>query len=612
MGNRRILLFFAVGILLCLVILFAGRGNRRFLAVPDQNASFLVKDIFDDVDAVVVERAGRRIEIRREGARWRMTAPIDAGVDKGGMNHLISGFDSVVVKDRLSFDEIRKRGLSVADYGLYPARARIAFHAYGREYSFLFGSATAAGNDVYVRKNSQNEVLVVPRDVYDVIPQGVNDLRSRRLVDCDPALVRSVDIRRPGHPFIRLAVKDGVWYIEEPVSARASLERVDVFLKNLFEVRVSKFVWPSLENVMDVADFERALEMRKGLYGLDDDSGISINIQTVDGNGDSGVVIGRRTEKIGQSVYALLDHGRAIGAISNSIASVINVEPEYFRGMRIFDALEGRLEQVQIMKGEDLFVVTRTNDLWHIDSPVSEPADQKVVQRSIDAILALKADRIVHRVTRDESGDQGVESSYIEFSTAVETVIASLKKADYEGMVYEFTFADSPEVYYVAGSNMPPVLVEREALLDFRDKTLLALPKERISRVTIRKSGETALAVEYIGEDQSWHPAGGSLSGRLNREAFERVLKFLDGFSADRVVKVGLSVNDLAYYGFAEPWLEINLDVDIEDAVRRSLLIGRSAGGNMRYVMVRGDQSIFLVDEQRLSVFAETMILKDD
>ncbi len=610
MGNKRIILFFITGIFLCLVILIAGRNSRRFLVLPDKNASLLVKDIFDDVTKVVIERAGRRIEIRRDGSRWRMLAPVEASVDLGVMTRLLNGFDSVVVKDRLGVDEIKGRGLSIADYGFYPARARVTFQTSEKEISFLFGSSTASGNDVYVRKNKRDQVLVIPYAVYDVIPEDANMLRSRRLVDCDPVLVNSFDIRRPGHPFIRLVMHNGAWVIEEPVSSKASSEKVEEFLNRLFDVRVFKFVWPSLDNVMDVADYERALKMRKGLYGLDDDIGTSIHIHTIDSSFDSNVVVGHKMEKVGESVYALLDNGMAIGVISNSFDSVVNVESEYFRSMRIFEELAYPIERLQFMIGKDLFVLSRTNDVWEIDSPASEPADQEMVQKSVDELLSLKADRIKGRVEQDESGAQGVDLSYVEFTAGPVTAMVSVKKIDYEGLSYELSFTDQSEVYYVAGSNMPPVLTEREVLLDFRNKTLLSLPDGSIRKVTIKKFGEPAFGIEYIEEDQRWHPTTGNLNGgRLNLDAFNKVLAFLNGFRANKVVKVGLSVDDPAYYGFVQPWLEINLDVNVEDAVRRTLLIGRSAGAGMRYVMVRGGQSVFLVDEKRLSVFAEALVV---
>lgn len=613
MGNKRIILFFITGIFLCLVILIAGRNSRRVLALPDKNASLLVKDIFDDVTRVVIERAGRRIELYRDGSRWRMLAPIEASVDKAVMTRLLNGFDSVVVKDRLGVDEIKERGLSVADYGLYPAKARVVFKTAEKEVSFLFGSSSASGKDVYVRKNNSDQVLVIPHSVYDVVPKDANALRSHRLVDCDPVLVNSIDIRRPGYPFIRLVMQNGAWTMEEPVSSKASPEKVEEFLNSLFDMSVFKFVWPSLDNVMDVADYESALKMRKGLYGLDDDVGTSIHIHTVDGSFDSSVVVGRKMEKIGGSVYALLDNGMAIGVVSNSLDSVVNVEPEYFRSMRVFEELAYPIERLQFMVGKDLFVLSRTNDLWKIDAPASEPADQEMVQKSVDELLSLKADRIENRVEQDESGGQGTDLSYVEFTAGPVTAMVSVKKTDYEGLSYELSFADQSEVFYVAGSNMPPVLVDRNVLLNFRDKTLLSLPEGSITRITIKKFGEPAFGIKFIKEDQSWHPAIENLNGKqLNFDALKRVLAFLNGLRADKVVKVGLSVDDPAYYGFVQPWLEINLDVNVKDAVRRTLLIGRSAGSGMRYIMVRGGQSVFLVNEKRLSVFAEDLIIDSE
>lgn len=611
MGNKRIITFFLTGIALCLLILLVGRNSRRVLVVPDKRASLLFRERFDDVTAMVIEREGQRIEMRSDGARWKMLAPVEASVDQGVVSRLLHGFEGVVIEDRLSFDELRKRGLSVADYGLHPARARIAFKKPGRELSILFGGFSATDHEVYVRKNDSDQVLAISREVYEVIPADANALRSRQLIDCDRALVSSIDIRRPGYPFIRLVKESGAWSIEQPISARASTERVNEFLDNFFAVRVFKFAWPTLDNVMDVADFESALKMRKGLYGLDDETGTMIHVYTLDGSSDSKVVIGRSSEKAGEPVYALLDDSTAIGAISNSFADIVSVTPSDFRSMRVFEEITQPLDRLQLMYGEEIFVLSQTNGLWRIDAPASEPADQEAVRRAIRGMLLLEAERVATSTAPPESSRNSGDLNYVEFAAGDQHVMLTVKKQDLEGLSYELSFPDSSELYYVAGSNMPPVLVDREVVMDLRDKTLLSLPPGSISRVTIRKQGTTGLSAAYVEADGIWHPSDGEIKGKLNSEAFAKVLKLLSAFRADKVVKIGMSVDDAEYYGFKEPWLEVNLDVDIESAVRKTLLVGRTAGFNLRYVMLRGDQSVFTVAEQRLDVFSEGLLVED-
>jgi len=602
MGNKRVIVFFLIGIALCLVILITGRKNRRYVGRPDKSSSLLLRDIFDEINAVVIECNGQRIELHRDGSLWKMLAPVEAGVDQGAMMRFLNGFDSVVVKDRLGFDEIKKRGLSLVDYGLYPARASVIFIKPEREVSILFGGFSASNKDVYVRKGKHDEVLVVSADVYDVIPADANDLRSRRLIDCDKSLVSSIDIRRPGYPFIRLVKERGAWLIEQPINAPAAVDRVEKFLDAFFEVRVSRFVWPTLDNVMDIADYESALKMRKGLYGLDDESGTAIHIHTVDGSSEANVVIGQPGEHSGDSVYALFGDSTAIGSVSNSFADVVNLIPQDFRSMRVFAEIDTPLRRLQISHGADLFVLSQTNGIWSIDLPASESVDQEVVHAAVEQMLALKAERIETKKRDDANNEIEGGSSQLEFQTGDKLAKASIKKMNMEGSLYEIAFAGSTELFYVSGSNMPPAMVRSEAVLEFRDKTLLALPKGSVSRVTIKRFGETALSFEYVQEDQIWLPAAGDMQIPLNVDDFEKSLALLSGFRADKVVKIGMTVDDYGYFGFKEPWLEINLDVTIENAVRKTLLVGRSAGFNLRYVMVRGDQSVFVVDEQRLNL----------
>ncbi len=611
MENRRVIIFFITGIILCLIILLAGRENRRFLVAPDKTSTYLVTEVLDDVRSVVIEHSGTRIEVQREGSRWRMTAPIEATVDNSMMKRLIKEFGSATISDALDFDEIDGRGLSINDYGLHPARSRVIFSLARHELSFLFGKKTASGTNVYLRKDNLNKVLVVSRTLYDAIPTGVDELRSRRLIECDRNLVSTVTVRRPGHPFIKLILKEGSWVMEEPVCARASQEKVHDFIEKLSAARVTEFIWPSLSNVMDVAEYELALKTRKALYGLDDDTGTTITIQTLDGSGDVALVIGRGVGNNGDAIHVLLDNGRAIGKITGSIAHLIDVTAVSFRSMRIFDALPAPVKRLDIVVDTEAFVLSHTNQLWQIDSPVSEPADQQFVQRTIDTLLSMKAEQIRSHAHEDEASARKADAGYVALSVGDQTIVASIKKTDYRGELYEFEFADKPEVYYVAESNMPPALIDSAALLDFRDKTILAIPEQAVQRVTLRRFNETFFTAEFIEDSGSWHLGAGDFQGRVNQQAFSRLLALLTDLKADRVVKVGFETPDLEYYGFATPWLEVTLDLNLDDAIRRSLLVGRSDGNNLRYVMARGDQSIFLVEEQKLALFTSSLTVQE-
>jgi len=109
--------------------------------------------------SVTVERSEARLELRRQGDRWEMYAPFPARVDQGTVTRLMDAFENARLTDALSFQELRRRELSLKEFGLAPASACLILHGPLREDKVWIGALSPLKKEVYVRMNELDQVL---------------------------------------------------------------------------------------------------------------------------------------------------------------------------------------------------------------------------------------------------------------------------------------------------------------------------------------------------------------------------------------------------------------------------------------------------------------------
>lgn len=612
MGNRRVILFLLAGIAVCALLLWGAQRRVRFFPAAGKTKAVLVEHVLDGVDRLTVERGDARIGLRKQGGLWEMEAPFAARVDQGAVARLLDAFESERVTDALSFQELRRRELSLKEFGLAAARTHVVLSGPQQRDEFLFGAFTPLGSEVYVRMNGLDQVLVVPSGLYGLLPRTADDLRSRRLAHGNRALLRSIELRVPGKPFIKLSKETGTWRLVQPSPAPASDAKVESLLDVVYGASVARFVWPTVSNVMDVAESESALRTRMELYGFGADTGMQLQVQEAGSSQPSKIVFGRPLDGDAGLTYILLPGGDAIGAVSNSVADAFRVQPAGLRDTRLFSELPGRVRRLQVYFGDLLYVLTQTNSLWRLEAPVSDVADQAVVKETVERLLRLDAESV------DEGGpegqprqradsEEGVPLSHVELFTEQDALRFMVAPDDVGERYLRITFTNAPAVFRVAASNVPPALVSMVGLLSLRDKTVLALPKESLRRITLKREGGAAEAVERETGAAVWRLGEGQ-SGRLMPERLSALLGRLSDLKADRIEKLGLSPGDPDAYGLRAPWLEVSVDVDAVDTVRKTVLVGKEAGFGKRYAMVRGLDVLFVLSGETVAGLSARLV----
>ena len=612
MGNRRIIIFLLLCISLCALLLWGMQRHMRFFPEVGKTKTMLFEHPLDDIEQVTIERGETRMELRRQGGQWGLYAPFVSRVDQGTVTRLVDTLENARVVDVVSLQELRRRELSLKEFGLAPAAVCVVVKGAQWQDEIRLGSHSPLGKEVYARMNQMDQVLVLPEQLSAVLPRTADDVRSRKLVHSDRSLLRTIELRTPGRPFIKLSKDTGTWRLVQPAPAPASDEKVDALLDTLYDARVVRFVWPTVSNVMDVAEADSALKTRMELYGLGTDAAVQIHVQEAMASSSAKIIFGRPLDDTDTLGYVLMEGGDTVGAISNGLAKAFQLSPADLRDMRLFQDKPDGLRRLAVFYGDQLFVLTQTNAVWQMQAPVSDVADQHAVKDCVERLLRLKAERIV------DEGVDGPQSTGDERSPPVSRVELvsdqaslrfSIAQDDYKGAFYRIAFTNSSTVFIVASSNVPPALIGMTGLLGFHDKTMLSFPANSLRRIVVKQAtgGGGNATLQRESGDAVWRLGEGG-TGRVNAERLGKWLDRVVALRADRIEKLGLSLEDLDTYGLHAPWLEVSVDVDATDAVRKTVLIGKEAGFGKRYAMVRGLDVLFVLDEETLRILATPFV----
>jgi hypothetical protein len=128
--------------------------------------------------------------------------------------------------------------------------------------------------------------------------------------------------------------------------------------------------------------------------------------------------------------------------------------------------------------------VEKAGNTWQITQPAPYPADQEAVAGVLSTLSGLNADRVVEDKTSDRK-QYGLDPPAVEVDIAGKQLLLG-DQTPAGGDVYAALAGDS-RVFTIASYNKTSL---DKSLNDLRDKSLLTLGPDKVSRVELLKKGE--------------------------------------------------------------------------------------------------------------------------
>lgn len=555
-----------------------------------------------NIDTLIIERSGQRLELGRNGPTWEIRQPFTAGADSITILKLLDALERSRIKDRFTTREMERRSLNLGDLGLSPPITRVVTRSPARRVELLFGTALPSTNEIYATSDlAVNSIVVIDREPLDAIPISLDRLRERTLWRESQGRVTAIEWRRPGMPFVKLIRNGDEWLMVQPATARANTKIVEHALEALRMARIERFVWPE-STANGNSDNAAGIRTRLAYYGLDGDSGTQL--QLWESGNPTGVRLrfGRPVEDVPGHIYMLTPGDASVVAVTNDVLDAISVTAGELRDKHVLPVAADTITQMSFQYSTTSFALERkVGNYWRFTTPVQSRADSNSVARLAYALANLQAERIMDTGPSTTSNENLCN---VKISTADKEWQLTIMISTAEPETALITNSDSPSFYAIPFTNMPPVLLKSDIALNLIDLNILAIPSNIIRKISVRHANENIIAVQRASENSSWETQP---DFEISLPAINAWLDLLAALRATRIERIGSFPLESDEYGLKDPWCEISVEIEAENALRKVLLIGKATADGNRYCMQRGHDVIFELSQATLKTLSQPL-----
>lgn len=259
----------------------------------------------DKINSITFRSDDSSFEVEREDGSWLgKNMPDYVQLDQDRIRLILKAFLNLNIDN---FETDNPKNLSA--YGLDKPSAEIEIFEDDNSTRILFGNKKENG-DYYIKLDSESPVYSVSEHVFFQIPEKIDEIRVRKVVDIDPMRVRGVEIKEGGKDLSVSKIGD-TWTVINDGKAQVNAKKITDLLNEIGSLEVETFVD---DNPRDLAP-----------YGLDRPE---LQI-TVTGPGDQKVTLlfGSKEDK---KVYTKISGQDSIYKMSDVIISKIHVSENEF------------------------------------------------------------------------------------------------------------------------------------------------------------------------------------------------------------------------------------------------------------------------------------------
>ena len=517
-----------------------------------------------DVRVLRIERKGAAaVELVRVDAQWRLRSPYSGSVDEQAVMRVVDVLSMTPISDVISDSALLKLGRTRADFSLSdPSLRVIVSGGAGKEETIGFGCTTPIPGGVFASIGGLESVFVVSSNVLAAVNVDAERFRRRSLFAVGPDAVASFLIKRGSDAPLEFVRGDSEWKVR---NVAMSTQKVRAFLSGITSAEALGFVWP----VGASNETEHASTALLVGYGLDPDAAVTVSLKCVDGE-DRRMSFGKLD---GQGrAYALVHNGMAIVTVPAALRELAEQDESVFADSRVFPFESRSVGSFSVSEGEVQYALVRgKSGGWMLESPVVAKADDAVADEVLSRILSLSSSDVA------SAGD----SVTVAIGTNAEKSVVSRSG--------------------VFGSRLPE---------DFRSREILRIDPAHVRRI-VQIAGKEAktVAVIYDRERKAWNVEGGTADVRAADKGIESVLAAINPLEASRIEKLKVPAADLDDYGLDVPFLTVAVDQDIDDAVRRNIIIGKKTKGG-RFATIGSSDAVFVMDEEKVERLSEAIVGK--
>ncbi|MBI3782540.1 MAG: DUF4340 domain-containing protein [Deltaproteobacteria bacterium] len=407
------------------------------------------------------------------------------------------------------------------------------------------------------------------------LPKEKEEAQKKTLFQFKTDEVAEVSLVYQDHE-IALKKQGDEWHMTKPLDVGADKVSVDNLVNAISECEVKK----------ELTDASSDLSV----YGLDKPFA-TVTVKLKDKQLPA-VSIGKNTP-VGFSTYISRADDKKILLAGSAFRSGMDKQAKDLRDKTILNFADADVQKFELHGESKGLTLVRKDDAWTLEQPGPYPADAPTVRSFLSTLRSMRA--------VDFPNDNPTDLSKYGLDKPRLSIDLSLGKDNASKKI--LIGGDNPEKkaeIYLQASGMPTVYAVSDWVMrdlnkdvtDFRDKTLLAFDKAKISAVDAKFADATQFKL-VAGDKQSWHVEGKEGPPNVNTiTQWIGDLHDMKGFEIASDNPTGLEA-----YGLDQPYLSATLTGDDGKAVG-TILIGEhknEQGSKDYFGMAAGGPTVFKV-----------------
>ncbi len=345
-------------------------------------------------DIVRLEVAGARSFklVKRRGA-WGLVEPVSASADGDAVKDLLGKAARIRAEEFVS-----DAPKDLAAYGLDKPRLRVEMQLAadepnapaatqpatapapkpGETYALILG--TRVGDNVYAKLSHQPGVFKVDDKLTEDLQPDIVELRAKKIISLAPDTVTAVTLQFPGTA-AEIVRKDGQWRMTAPIKGLADDQAVRDLLDAVAGLQAQAF---------------KDKVAAPGVYGFDKPRGrLTFRLA---GKGEAAELLVGGKSPSGEMTFVKSASGLAVAVVKTSDAEKLLADPtSYWDRTLLTVPAAAKVTRLQLRRPDGTFTLARdANGDWAMTTPLETPADTDQVNKVLDRVESLRADKVVY------------------------------------------------------------------------------------------------------------------------------------------------------------------------------------------------------------------------
>lgn len=319
----------------------------------------------DTIVALELETSHGPIRLAESGGEWRLMEPLSYPADTAAVNTLIDAIANLDAERTLSPAEV-----APGDYGLdAPTLGLTLMDAQDRRFTLAVGDETPLGSNRAVKRDSDEEVILVPGLFVASLDKPVDQWRSRDVIDLLEHDVDSIEIET-AEDLIRAQQLGGRWQLMEPLVDLADPDQMRSLISELNALRVSEFLPEAVEDSelgLDPPAFRVLMKPRDG------DETVTLELGASED--EAGTLVCRR-------------NGSDLFRVPGTIGTRLSKAPVLWRSDKVWPLDSWDVAKIEISGETGEMILDRVDGFWRTNE--GGEVDNPEMSRRLGALADLE------------------------------------------------------------------------------------------------------------------------------------------------------------------------------------------------------------------------------